>query len=78
MIVLTLSMSFIYSSEHTIFLAAWKVSPGRLLIFRRSACPKYQRQWAGEVISSREKTLPSSAFIALEKDIDARRDGLGK
>ncbi|KAG6830135.1 hypothetical protein H0H92_001999 [Tricholoma furcatifolium] len=33
------------------------------------------RQWAGEVISSREKTTLSEEFQELEKDIELRRDG---
>ncbi|KAI3608785.1 bar domain-containing protein [Moniliophthora roreri] len=33
------------------------------------------RQWAGEVISSREKTVVSEEFLELEKDIELRRAG---
>ncbi|KAL0571451.1 hypothetical protein V5O48_010520 [Marasmius crinis-equi] len=33
------------------------------------------RQWAGEVISSREKTVLSDEFQELEKDIELRRSG---
>ncbi|KAK7441818.1 hypothetical protein VKT23_016480 [Stygiomarasmius scandens] len=33
------------------------------------------RQWAGEVISSREKTVISDEFVDLQKDIELRRDG---
>ncbi|THU93410.1 BAR-domain-containing protein [Dendrothele bispora CBS 962.96] len=33
------------------------------------------RQWAGEVISSREKTVVSEEFVELEKDIELRRVG---
>ncbi|KAJ6581915.1 hypothetical protein B0H19DRAFT_1116962 [Mycena capillaripes] len=33
------------------------------------------RQWAGEVISSRDKTTVSDEFKALEKDVELRRDG---
>ncbi|KAI5118715.1 hypothetical protein M0805_004514 [Coniferiporia weirii] len=36
------------------------------------------RQWAGEVISSREKTQPSIEFVALEKDVEIRRGGVEK
>ncbi|KAH8108358.1 BAR-domain-containing protein [Phellopilus nigrolimitatus] len=34
------------------------------------------RQWAGEVISSREKTQPSSDFAAMEQDMDVRKRGI--
>ncbi|EJD05243.1 BAR-domain-containing protein [Fomitiporia mediterranea MF3/22] len=34
------------------------------------------RQWAGEVISSREKTQPSSEFAALEQDMETRKKGI--
>ncbi|KAJ7635099.1 hypothetical protein FB45DRAFT_910766 [Roridomyces roridus] len=33
------------------------------------------RQWAGEVISSRDKTTVSDEFKELEKDVELRRDG---
>ncbi|KAJ7785276.1 hypothetical protein DFH07DRAFT_935054 [Mycena maculata] len=33
------------------------------------------RQWAGEVISSRDKTSVSDEFKELERDVDLRRDG---
>ncbi|KAJ7306999.1 hypothetical protein DFH08DRAFT_900973 [Mycena albidolilacea] len=33
------------------------------------------RQWAGEVISSKDKTTVSDEFKALEKDVELRRDG---
>ncbi|KAJ7684416.1 hypothetical protein DFH06DRAFT_1462756 [Mycena polygramma] len=33
------------------------------------------RQWAGEVISSRDKTTVSDEFRELEKDVELRRDG---
>ncbi|CAL1697804.1 unnamed protein product [Somion occarium] len=36
------------------------------------------RQWAGEVISSRDKTAISDEFKELERDIDLRRQGLSK
>ncbi|THH03153.1 hypothetical protein EW145_g6487 [Phellinidium pouzarii] len=36
------------------------------------------RQWAGEVISSREKTQPSSEFMAIEKDIEVMKGGIEK
>lgn len=34
------------------------------------------RQWAGEVISSREKTTVNDEFRDLEKDIELRKDGM--
>ncbi|TDL14861.1 BAR-domain-containing protein [Rickenella mellea] len=36
------------------------------------------RQWAGEVISTREKTQPTSEFLDLERDIEHRRAGVEK
>ncbi|KAJ7804601.1 hypothetical protein B0H14DRAFT_3091781 [Mycena olivaceomarginata] len=33
------------------------------------------KQWAGEVISSKDKTTVSDEFKALEKDVELRRDG---
>ncbi|KAF8064245.1 hypothetical protein FPV67DRAFT_1629313 [Lyophyllum atratum] len=36
------------------------------------------RQWAGEVISSRDKTTLSEEFQDLEKDIELRREGAAK
>jgi hypothetical protein len=35
-------------------------------------------QWAGEVISSREKTTVPEEFLDLEKDIELRRDGVDR
>ncbi|KDQ52355.1 hypothetical protein JAAARDRAFT_198274 [Jaapia argillacea MUCL 33604] len=34
------------------------------------------RQWAGEVISSRERTVVTEEFKELEEDIDLRKDGI--
>ncbi|GLB44558.1 putative BAR domain containing protein [Lyophyllum shimeji] len=36
------------------------------------------RQWAGEVISSRDKTTLSEEFQELEKDVELRREGAAK
>lgn len=33
-------------------------------------------QWAGEVISSKEKTTVTEEFRELERDIDLRKDGM--
>ena len=51
--------------EKTCFLTPFSFSPS-LLNF----------QWAGEVISSREKTTVHEEFWELEKDIELRRDGV--
>lgn len=36
------------------------------------------RQWAGEVISSREKTIVTDEFRELEKDVELRKNGVQK
>ncbi|KAL5520232.1 hypothetical protein ACEPAG_9445 [Sanghuangporus baumii] len=36
------------------------------------------RQWAGEKISTREKTQPSSEFVDLEKEMETRKNGLDR
>ena len=36
----------------------------------------FLKKWAGEVISSREKTTVHEEFLDLEKDIELRKDGV--
>ncbi|KAL5479072.1 hypothetical protein ACEPAI_2360 [Sanghuangporus weigelae] len=36
------------------------------------------RQWAGEKISTREKTQPSSEFVDLEKEMETKKNGLDR
>ena len=60
------------------FLTAGKVAPGASTSSQKeihNSSYHFYFQWAGEVISFRDKTILSDEFAELERDIELRRDG---